>query len=73
MRDALSAGRASARTRSGGDPDLAATASAVAGPSPVSSQTSMPASVSARTAAADSGLTGSPMAMRPAARPTIAT
>ncbi len=45
IRAALSAGRASARTRSDGIPTRDATASAVAGPSPVRSQTSIPASI----------------------------
>ena len=41
--------------------------------SPVTSQTSMPALASSRTAAADSARTGSVIAMTPAARPSIAT
>ena len=62
---ALSPGSTWARTRSGGIPTCAATARAVARWSPVTSQASMPAASRARTASADSGLTGSAIAIRP--------
>ena len=66
-------GSTSAITRSAGIPTWRATASAVTRASPVSSHTSMPAARSSRTASADSALTGSEMATRPAAAPSTAT
>ena len=66
-------GRTSARTRSGEMPTRRATASASRARSPVTSQTSIPASVSAATASAASGRTGSARAIRPAGRPSTAT
>ena len=69
----LSAGSTSAITWSAGMPTWRATASAVTRASPVSSHTSSPAARSSRTASADSALTGSAMAMTPAATPSSAT
>jgi hypothetical protein len=54
-------------------PTRSATARAVASPSPVISQLSIPASARRRIASAASGFTGSAMARTPATTPSTAT